>query len=112
MEKIVDRNIDLGEFIPQPDDDVIVCRCEEVTKGEIRRAVHDGMRDLSEIRQLSAHWHGTVPGPHLWKLVQAIVARELGVRPNELETNTARTPARPIEMSVYGNEIIEQEVEK
>ena len=23
MEKIVDRNIDLGEFIPQPDDDVI-----------------------------------------------------------------------------------------
>ena len=24
MEKIVDRNIDLGEFIPQPDDDVIV----------------------------------------------------------------------------------------
>ena len=60
MEKIVDRNIDLGEFIPQPDDDVIVCRCEEVTKGEIRRAVHDGM-------PLSAHWHGTVPGPHLWK---------------------------------------------
>ena len=51
MEKIVDRNIDLGEFIPQPDDDVIVCRCEEVTKGEIRRAVHDGMRDLSEIRR-------------------------------------------------------------
>ena len=98
MEKIVDRNIDLGEFIPQPDDDVIVCRCEEVTKGEIRRYLRTGM--------------GLCQGLTCGKLVQAIVARELGVRPNELETNTARTPARPIEMSVYGNEIIEQEVEK
>ena len=98
MEKIVDRNIDLGEFIPPPDDDVIVCRGEEVTKGEIRRYLRTGM--------------GLCQGLTCGKLVQAIVARELGVRPNELETNTARTPARPIEMSVYGNEIIEQEVEK
>ena len=101
MEKIVDRNIDLGEFIPQPDDDVIVCRCEEVTKGEIRRAVHDGMRDLSEIRRYLRTGMGLCQGLTCGKLVQAIVARELGVRPNELETNTARTPARPIEMSVY-----------
>ena len=112
MEKIVDRNIDLGEFIPQPDDDVIVCRCEEVTKGEIRRAVHDGMRDLSEIRRYLRTGMGLCQGLTCGKLVQAIVARELGVRPNELESNTARPPARPIEMSVYGNEIIEQEVEK
>ena len=66
--------------------------------GEIRRYLRTGM--------------GLCQGLTCGKLVQAIVARELGVRPNELETNTARTPARPIEMSVYGNEIIEQEVEK
>ena len=41
METIMDRSIDIGKLIPQPDDDVIVCRCEEVTKGEIRQAVHD-----------------------------------------------------------------------
>lgn len=74
MEKIVDRNIDLGEFIPQPDDDVIVCRCEEVTKGEIRRAVHDGMRDLSEIRRYLRTGMGLCQGLTCGKLVQAIVA--------------------------------------
>ena len=36
-----DRNRELKPFVPQPDDDMIVCRCEEITKGEIRRAVHD-----------------------------------------------------------------------
>ena len=33
-----DRNRELKPFVPQPDDDMIVCRCEEITKGEIRRA--------------------------------------------------------------------------
>ena len=37
-----DRSRDIGPFVPAPDDDMIICRCEEVTKGEIRRAVHDG----------------------------------------------------------------------
>ncbi|MGN0643173.1 MAG: (2Fe-2S)-binding protein, partial [Huintestinicola sp.] len=46
-----DRSRDIGEFVPQTDDDMIVCRCEEITKGEIRRAVHDGMFTLTEIRR-------------------------------------------------------------
>lgn len=112
MEKILDRNMDLGPFVPQPDDDIIICRCEEVTKGEIRRAVHDGMWDLNEIRRYLRTGMGLCQGLTCSKLVQSIVARELGVQPTELDHNTARTPARPIEMSVYGNEVIEQEVEK
>lgn len=112
MEKILDRNIDLGPYVPQPDDDIIICRCEEVTKGEIRQAVHDGMWDLNEIRRYLRTGMGLCQGLTCGKLVQGIVARELGVRPNELEQNTARTPARPVEMSVYGNEIIEKEVAK
>ena len=31
--KVFDRTKPIGEFIPQPDDDMIVCRCEEITKG-------------------------------------------------------------------------------
>lgn len=31
-------------FVEREDDDMIICRCEEITKGEIRRAVYDGMR--------------------------------------------------------------------
>ena len=112
MEKILDRNIDLGPYVPQPAADIIICRCEEVTKGEIRQAVHDGMWDLNEIRRYLRTGMGLCQGLTCGKLVQGIVARELGVRPNELEQNTARTPARPVEMSVYGNEIIEKEAAK
>ena len=51
MHEINDRSRDIGPFVPGPDDDMIICRCEEVTKGEIRKAVHDGMFTLTEIRR-------------------------------------------------------------
>lgn len=43
MSAKINRLTDIGPFIPEEDDDLIICRCEEVTKGEIRRAIHDGM---------------------------------------------------------------------
>ena len=67
MENILDRSVQLGEFIPEPDDDRIVCRCEEVTKGEIRRAVHDGMFTITEIRSR----HGIVSRSDLCKAGKA-----------------------------------------
>ena len=102
MEKIVDRNIDLGEFIPQPDDDVIVCRCEEVTKGEIRRAVHDGMRDLSEIRRYLRTGMGLCQGRTCEVLVQAILRQELGLSAEEIGFSTPRTPQRPVTFGSIG----------
>ena len=79
MENILDRSVQLGEFIPEPDDDRIVCRCEEVTKGEIRRAVHDGMFTITEIRRYLRAGMGLCQGQTCAKLVKRIVAQELQV---------------------------------
>ena len=51
MHEVNDRLRDIGEFVPAPDDDMLICRCEEITKGEIRKAVHDGMWTMTEIRR-------------------------------------------------------------
>ena len=42
---------EIGPFVVGPDDDLLVCRCEEVTKGEIRKAVHEGIFTLEEMRR-------------------------------------------------------------
>ena len=103
-----DRNRDIGEYIPAPDDDVIVCRCEEITKGEIRRAVHDGMFTLTEIRRYLRTGMGLCQGQTCTKLVKGIVARELNVCPAELREATGRAPMRPIEMNILANDRGEQ----
>ena len=99
-----DRNRELKPFVPQPDDAMIVCRCEEITKGEIRRAVHDGMFTLTEIRRYLRTGMGLCQGQTCTKLVKGIVARELCVRPNELGPATGRAPMRHIEMKVLARD--------
>ena len=37
MSEVKDRSRDIGPFVPEPDDDRLICRCEEITKGEIRQ---------------------------------------------------------------------------
>ena len=89
MNSVNDRSRDIGPFVPGEDDDMLICRCEEITKGEIRKAVHDGMWTCS-------------------KLVKGIVARELGISPAELEPATSRVPMRPIEMRIFANEALDE----
>lgn len=109
MNAVNDRTRDIGSFVPAADDDMLICRCEEITKGEIRRAVHEGMWTMTEIRRYLRTGMGLCQGQTCAKLVKSIVARELGVSPAELEPATSRVPMRPIEMRVFANEVKEDE---
>lgn len=104
MNKRNDRFTEIGPFTPQPDDDMIICRCEEVTKGEIRKAVHDGMFTLTEIRRYLRTGMGLCQGQTCSKLVKSIVAKELGLTPGDMEPAVSRAPMRPIEMKILGND--------
>ena len=106
MNKVNDRSRDMGEFKEQADDSMIICRCEEITKGEIRKAVHDGMFTITEIRRYLRVSMGLCQGQTCGKLVKGIVAKELGVSPLDLEPAESRAPMRPIEMEIFGNEKI------
>lgn len=103
-----DRSRDIGAFVSAPDDDMIICRCEEITKGEIRRAVHDGMFTLTEIRRYLRTGMGLCQGQTCAKLVKGIVARELQISPADLEPAASRVPMRPIEMHVFAKEAKEE----
>jgi len=104
MSLINDRTIKRSEFIVEKDDDMIICRCEEITKGEIRKAVYEGMYTLTEIRRFLRAGMGLCQGQTCGTLVKRIVAKELGVSPLDLEPAVSRAPMRPIEMKILGNE--------
>ncbi len=104
MNCVNDRSRDIGDFIPKEDDDMLICRCEEITKGEIRRAVHDGMFTITEMRRYLRSGMGLCQGQTCGKLVMRIVAEELGILQSELAPATCRAPMRPTTMKVLGNE--------
>ena len=102
--KKIDRSVQIGAFVSEEDDEMIICRCEEITKGEIRRAVHDGMYTLTEIRRFLRSGMGLCQGQTCGRLVRGIIAKELGVSPAEVDHATPRAPMRPVELVVLGNE--------
>ena len=104
MSSICDETYNLGEFEPRPDDDTIICRCEEITRGEIRRAIHDGMYTINEVKRFLRVGMGLCQGQSCIKIVRSIIAEELGIYPSEVNVITARSPVRPIPMGVYGND--------
>ena len=110
MNTVNDRSRDIGPFVPKADDDLLICRCEEITKGEIRKAVHEGMLTMTEIRRYLRTGMGLCQGQTCAKLVKGIVARELNISPAELEPATSRVPMRPIEMHIFANETKEDDV--
>ena len=101
---MTDRTKEPGMFVPESDDDRIICRCEEITKGEIRRAVHAGMFTLTEIRRFLRTGMGLCQGQTCGGMVRQIVAKELQTPPDTLEPATARAPMRPVEMWVLARE--------
>ena len=104
MIDIQERLRQIGPLDGAPDDDLLVCRCEEITKGEIRRAIHQGMFTIEELRRYLRCGMGLCQGQTCGRLVKKIVAAELGVAPTERTSATARAPMRPIEMAVLADD--------
>jgi NAD(P)H-nitrite reductase large subunit len=77
-------------------DDMIVCRCEEVTAAEIKQAIREGARDVVGVKRRVRAGMGLCQGRTCEKLVQQILTQELGISAKETGTSSARPPVRPI----------------
>lgn len=95
---------EIGPYLEGPDDNLLVCRCEEVTKGEIRKAVHEGIFTIEEMRRYLRSGMGLCQGQTCGKLVKSIIASELKVSPVEVEYASSRAPMRPIEMCILAED--------
>ena len=95
---------EIGPFVEGPDDNLLVCRCEEVTKGQIRKAVHEGIFTLEEMRRYLRSGMGLCQGQTCGKLVKGIIASELKVSPAEVVPASSRAPMRPIEKCILAED--------
>ena len=86
------------------DDDIIICRCEEVTLGEIKQAIKEGAHDVTGVKRRTRSGMGLCQGRTCEKLVQRILRAELGQKPEEMEPGTNRPPVRPITFGVLGGD--------
>lgn len=94
-EKNIDyKNSDSDDYIA---DDLIVCRCEEITAGEIRKAIRETKATtITEVKRRVRSGMGLCQGKTCSKLVSRIITEETGKPAKELAQATDRPPVRPV----------------
>ncbi|SLM29466.1 Related to opine oxidase, subunit A [Desulfamplus magnetovallimortis] len=99
-------------YAPRPeqfsfDDATILCRCENVTVKDVRRAVREGARDLNEIKIMTRSGMGSCQGRMCGPALAEIAAAEISLSPDRLGLLNVRPPLRPVPLE----EIAEMELE-
>ena len=79
------------ELYQQPctDDDIIVCRCERVSVGEIRKWIRYGVHDFNELKALTKAGMGSCGGKTCTSLINRIF-REEGIKQENVVQGTKR----------------------
>lgn len=81
-------------------DDTPLCRCEEVTLGQVKEAVAAGATDLHQVKLATRAGMGYCQGRFCSVLIAPVIAAAVGGDLSDLQPFTVRPPLQPVAMSV------------
>lgn len=87
----------------QDDADLVICRCEEVTEGEILRAVEMGATTMWQVRRMTRCGLGLCQGRSCERLAARIVADALGEPLEQVLKPSYRPPVLPVPIDVLAS---------
>ncbi len=82
-------------------DELIICRCEEITLGEVRDAIRQGAHDLDAVKRMTRAGMGLCQNKTCFNLVARLISRETGRPLAELTPFTSRPPLRPVPVKAW-----------
>jgi len=85
-------------------DDVIVCRCEEVTAGQVRAAIRQGANDMDSVKKMTRAGMGLCQNKACYNIIAKIISQETGKELSELKPFTSRPPVRPLKIKLLKEE--------
>jgi NAD(P)H-nitrite reductase large subunit len=78
--------------------DVIICRCEDVTYGEIVDVIDEGLTTTEEIKRVLRCGMGPCQGRTCSRLIARIIAEKTGAKVADVPYPAVRPPTRPVEI--------------
>lgn len=83
-------------------DETLVCRCEEISAGEIRAAARAGATQLNHLKTWNRCGMGRCQGRTCGPVAAQIIAAETGVSVEAAGMFTSRAPIKPVPLGVVG----------
>jgi NAD(P)H-nitrite reductase large subunit len=83
----------------------IICRCVDVTYGEIADAIDSGLTSTEEIKRVLRCGMGPCQGRTCSRLIAGIISERTGRPVSEVRYPNVRPPTRPIEIGTLAERI-------
>ncbi len=90
----------------------IVCRCMDVTKEDILKAIEEGYTDIESIKRVTGLGRGPCQGKTCIPIAIGIIARATGKHPDEVGYITPRPPIKPVFFDLLSDEDDGEEVDE
>jgi bacterioferritin-associated ferredoxin len=91
------------------DENTIICRCEDLTLGELRQLIREGYTTLDEIKRIARAGMGQCQGRTCRALIEREIAAMTGMPIKEQPPAKFRQPSRPVKLSaIAGGEKSDQ----
>lgn len=84
------------------ENDVIICRCQEVTRQEILDAIEQGATTVDGVKRRTRAGMGLCQGKTCERLVAKIISQETGIPMEQILPQTKRMPVRPVKIGILG----------
>lgn len=78
------------------DENTIICRCEDLTLGELRRLISEGYTTFDEIKRISRAGMGPCQARTCKSLIEREIAAMTGVQPKNQIPSKYRQPSKPV----------------
>lgn len=89
------------------EDNTVLCRCENVTVGDVRKAVREGGRELNEIKIMTRTGMGPCQGRMCGPALAEVVAAQLAISCDKTGLLNIRPPLKPIPLGEIANIALE-----
>lgn len=91
------------------DQNIIICRCRDVTEEEIKQAIEEGFDTMELLKRKTKIGTGTCGGRTCLRLVKRILARETGRSMREIALPRERSPIVPLPLRFVAGEKMREE---
>ena len=85
-------------FLSLLTEDTVICRCEDVTFGQLKEWLRKGISDMNTLKYLTRIGMGRCQGRNCFGTFAAIMAQELRRTPPDLIVPRVRQPLKPIRL--------------
>lgn len=82
----------------------IVCRCEDISKEEILKAIDEGFETLEELKRVLRCGMGPCQGRTCTPLIASLISQKTKKPVAEVSRPTTRPPLQPLPLSTFAGD--------